>query len=120
MRQQFLIVNIGNKGLLEGLLTSILSLAEDVTDPSNEKAAFTFLARCVSAWGQPAQPAVPGFERFIYERLVPIAFAVIAMPGFNVKDGQTVVVSGVGWVVVNVISEPTCRFSRRLPTFFRP
>ena len=79
------------------------SLAENVSDPVSQRAAFTFLGRCVSIWGQvqPATPdgndltqsrGVPGFERFVYERLVPAAFSVLSSPLFNLKDGQMLVV----------------------------
>ncbi len=78
-------------------------LAEDVSDPASEKAALTFLNRCVTVWGQSAEnvptgneegiESLPGFERFIYERLVPTAFRVPSMPNFNFKDGQMTVVS---------------------------
>lgn len=78
-------------------------LAEDVSDPASEKAALTFLSRCVTVWGQSAEnvaagneegiESLPGFDRFIYERLVPTAFRVPSMPNFNFKDGQMAVVS---------------------------
>lgn len=82
------------------------SLAEDVSDPVCQRAAFTFLGRCVGIWGQ-VEPfsaelngnaltqsrGVPGFERFVYERLVPAAFIVLSSPQFNLKDGQMLVVS---------------------------
>jgi exportin-T len=76
-------------------------LAEDVSDPPSQKAAFTFLNRCVSTWGQPpaskdgqaGSNSLPGFDRFIYERLVPTAFRVLSLPEFNPKDGQMMVVS---------------------------
>ncbi|RDX57282.1 ARM repeat-containing protein [Lentinus brumalis] len=86
-----------NKGQLEGLLESMLRLAEDPSDPSSEKAAFSFLGRCVTVWAEPpktpgGQQVFPGFERFVYERVVPSAFAVLSLPQFNIKDGQIVVV----------------------------
>lgn len=81
-------------------------LAENLSDPSGQRAAFTFLGRGVTIWGAVAgelgapngndsQPSggLPGFERFIYERLVPAAFRVLSSPEFNLKDGQTVQVS---------------------------
>ena len=76
----------------------MLRLAEDPSDPTSEKAAFQFLSRCVSVWAEPpkapgAQQVVPGFERFVYERMVPTAFADLSLPQFNIKDGQIVVVS---------------------------
>lgn len=78
-------------------------LAEDVLDPASEKVAIMFLNRGVSVWGQPIDPSsgtngpeasegLPGFERFIYERLIPMAFRVPSLPNFNMKDGQIAVV----------------------------
>lgn len=92
--------NTGNKGRLEQLLSSMQSFAEDIGDPSSQKAAFTFLGRSVMVWAQPetngttqGQETLPGFERFVYERLVPIAFSIPSLPSFNIKDGQMLVVS---------------------------
>lgn len=89
-------------------MESMLSLAEDVSDPPSEKAAFIFLNRGVTMWGQsssvPAatvpngthseesRDAVPGFERWIYERLVPAVFHIPSLPEFNLKDGQIMTV----------------------------
>lgn len=80
----------------------MLQLVEDVSDPASQKAALAFFGRCVQVWGQPvggqAQngsetgASLPGFERFIYEQLVPTAFGVMALPNFNPKDGQMMVV----------------------------
>ncbi|KAI0775191.1 ARM repeat-containing protein [Trametes elegans] len=86
-----------NKGQLEGLLESMLRLAEDPSDPASEKAAFSFFGRCVTVWAEPprtpsTQQVLPGVERFVYERVVPTAFAVLSLPQFNIKDGQIVVV----------------------------
>ncbi|KAI0749767.1 ARM repeat-containing protein [Daedaleopsis nitida] len=86
-----------NKGQLENLLESMLRLAEDLSDSSSEKAAFSFLGRCVTVWAEPPkapgdQQVLPGFERFVYERVIPTAFGIIALPQFNLKDGQVVVV----------------------------
>lgn len=97
-------VFVGNKGQLEGLLESMLRLAEDPSDPSSEKYAILFLGRCVAVWAEPpkapgGQQVLPGFERFVYERVVPTAFAVLSLPQFNIKDGQIVVVcSGTAYV----------------------
>ncbi|KAI0342761.1 ARM repeat-containing protein [Trametopsis cervina] len=90
-----------NQPQLESLLSSMQRLAEDVTDPSGQRAAFQFLGRCVTVWVQPLYQeattgdqasGLPGFERFVYERLVPAAFSVLASPQFNIKDGQMLVV----------------------------
>lgn len=81
-------------------------VAEDVTDPSNQKVAIAFFTRCVTIWGQPGpasdgstngqqgtNQSLPGFDRFIYERLIPTAFRVPSFPNFNPKDGQMILVS---------------------------
>ncbi|EMD34072.1 hypothetical protein CERSUDRAFT_117585 [Gelatoporia subvermispora B] len=89
-----------NKAQLEGVLGNMLRLAEDTSDPSSQKAAWSFLSRCVAEWAQPPSSvtpekpshALPGFERFIYERVLPSAFAVLSSPQFNIKDGQMLVV----------------------------
>jgi exportin-T len=95
----------GNKGQFEPVLQSMLELAEDVLDPQCQKVAFTFLNRSVSNWGQPVNEqvanngdvtsvsSVPGYERFIYDNIVPSAFRVLSSPQLNIKDGQVLVVS---------------------------
>ena len=81
----------------------MLQLAGDVSDPPSQKAAFTFLSKSVGVWGQPlpdgtageiepGSQGVPGFERFVYENVVPTAFAVLSLPELNIKDGQVLVV----------------------------
>jgi exportin-T len=92
--------NAGNKENFEPLLQSMLQLAGDVSDPQGQRAAFAFLSKSVNVWGQPLSdtangeivPGVPGFERFVYENVVPTAFAVLSLPELNIKDGQVVVV----------------------------
>ncbi|KAG9225031.1 hypothetical protein CCMSSC00406_0001818 [Pleurotus cornucopiae] len=82
-----------NKATFEPLLETVLREIEDLSDPSSQKTALTFFSRCVAVWGQPTggpgeNDAIPGFERFIYERLVPTAFSVLFKPDYNIKDGQ--------------------------------
>ncbi|KII89963.1 hypothetical protein PLICRDRAFT_40145 [Plicaturopsis crispa FD-325 SS-3] len=94
-----------NKAGLEPLLENMQGLAENVSDPSGQRAAFQFFGRCVTVWGltesavsqkvdddAPAGISVPGFERFIYERLVPSAFGVLSSPALNLKDGQVLAI----------------------------
>ncbi|KAG8712895.1 pre-tRNA nuclear export protein [Ceratobasidium sp. 395] len=95
-----------NKEQLPNFVQSIATLAEDVTDPGSVKLALAFLAKSATAFAQapnapgaqpkPNAPAatiqfdvVPGYQSFMYERLVPLAFSIPANPSFNVKDGQT-------------------------------
>lgn len=68
-------------------------LIEDISDPGSQKVVVIFLSRCVTVWGRETNQALPGFDRFIYERLVPTAFRVPSLPGFNTKDGQMMVAS---------------------------
>jgi exportin-T len=97
----------GNKRSIEALLEAIQRIAEDVSDPGSQRVAFIFLGRCVSAWGKleassvtandverlHLQEGLPGFDRFIFERLLPTAFGVPWLPAFNLKDGQMLSVS---------------------------
>lgn len=99
----------GNNSSFDSLMETMRILAEDTSDPPNQRAAFNLLSRCVAVWAQPnpTPPAangnsnhnhlndmgIPGFERFIYERLVPTAFGVPSLPNLNLKDGQVTVVS---------------------------
>ncbi|GJJ08694.1 hypothetical protein Clacol_002913 [Clathrus columnatus] len=90
-----------NKGVFESLLSSIVQISQDFSDNNGQKLAFNFLSRAVTAWAQPITHTngivngglgqLPGFERFMYEQLVPVAFKVPSAPEFNVKDGQMMV-----------------------------
>jgi exportin-T len=79
-------------------------LIEDISDPASEKSSLQFLGRCVIAWGNVEgttstsnglpqhATSLPGFERFIYERLIPATFRVLSLPEFSIKDGQLMTV----------------------------
>lgn len=95
----------------------MLQLAGDGSDTQSQKAAFAFLSKSVSVWGQPPSDAtngevvpgsqgVPGFERFVYENVVPTAFAVLSLPDLNIKDGQVLVVSVIRFSSCPVNSTP--------------
>jgi len=108
-------------------------VAEDVSDPANQKVAITFFNRCVAVWGQPApdssvvstngqrgtNQSLPGFDRFIYERLIPTAFRVPSLPNFNPKDGQMIVVSP-GHKHGSLLNLIYNRCSMKLQIFSRP
>jgi len=92
-----------NKDNFEPLLKIMLQLAGDTSDTQSQRIAFTFLSKSVNVWGRPLSDAsngdivpgsqgVPGFERFVYENVVPTAFAVLSLPELNIKDGQVLVV----------------------------
>ena len=90
----------------------MLSIANDCSDPPSQKVAWTLLSRFTTHFGKtPAQfeataaersagglPAeqyhpIPGYEGFIYEHLIRLAFELPNQPGFNIKDGQCLGVS---------------------------
>ena len=82
----------------------MLQLAGDGSDTQSQRASFAFLSKSVSVWGQlpsdttngeivAGSQGVPGFERFVYENVVPTAFGVLSLPDLNIKDGQVIVVS---------------------------
>ncbi|KAJ7035025.1 armadillo-type protein [Mycena alexandri] len=87
-----------NSGRFDSLMESMLSIAGDLSDPPCQKAALLFLSRSVTTWGQPASTApngnglnaedksLPGFEQYIYERILPTVFRVPSLPEFNLKD----------------------------------
>ncbi|KAL1411126.1 pre-tRNA nuclear export protein [Vanrija albida] len=119
-----------NKPEFENVLTSLVALAEDSSDPAAQRQAWNFLAKSIIAWGtsaaaatepsvfadsamshlsqkvasgqavatnqhaipkdQRAAQALPGYETFVYQRLIPAAFAVPAAATFNIKAGLPV------------------------------
>ncbi|RXK35182.1 hypothetical protein M231_07553 [Tremella mesenterica] len=85
-----------NKPEFENVLQSLLSMTSDFGDQQGQRLAFSFFAKSVIAWGtspeavsSPTQ-ALPGYENFIYQSLLPICFQVPADNKFNHKSGQPV------------------------------
>lgn len=133
--------NLGNNASFDSLMETMRVLAEDVSDPPNQKAAFNFLTRCVPVWARPnpEPPAangnsnhnplnemgLPGFERYIYERLVPTAFGVPSLPNLNLRDGQVTVVCLRQFYIYmllckKLIQPHRARSYTRLPTSYKP
>ncbi|KAH8118024.1 ARM repeat-containing protein [Phellopilus nigrolimitatus] len=92
-----------NKPQFVPLIENVIQIAEDASDPASQRLAFSFIGRCISAWGRTMPGStngdgagqgdtLPGFETFIYDRLVPLAFSVPSAPSFNIRDGQMLVV----------------------------
>jgi len=72
----------------------MVNIADDASEPSSQKAAFLFFNKCVVCWGRENdQNELPGFNQFIYKRIIPLAFRVPSSSDFNLKDGQVIVVS---------------------------
>ncbi|KAJ7903544.1 armadillo-type protein [Mycena olivaceomarginata] len=91
---QTIFISERNLGGFDSLMESMLGIAGDISDPPCQKAALTFLNRCITIWGQPAssangtaeQKGLPGFEQYIYERVVATVFRIPSLPEFNLKD----------------------------------
>lgn len=119
-----------NKSEFENVLSSLLTLALDSSDPISQRLSFGFFSKSIIAWGtspeaatspsvfaesavselskkvekgqarptgqysvgkdERAAQALPGYENFVYQRLVPACFQVPADQKFNVKTGQPV------------------------------
>ncbi|KAG9000427.1 pre-tRNA nuclear export protein [Tulasnella sp. JGI-2019a] len=97
-----------NAPQFESLVGGVIGFASDATYPPLQKSAFGLLAAFATQFGAPEGSTVvvrdrskanavqemqvhhvPGFERVIYERLIPMAFDVPAAPNFNSKDPQS-------------------------------
>ncbi|KAJ7104182.1 armadillo-type protein [Mycena belliarum] len=88
---QGIFISERNRGGFDSLMEAMLGIAGDISDPPSEKAALVFLSRAIAIWGQPAMSAssgngLPGFERYIYERIVVTVFRIPSLPEFNLKD----------------------------------
>ncbi|KAG8977966.1 pre-tRNA nuclear export protein, partial [Tulasnella sp. 427] len=91
------------------IVEGIMSFAADNTYPPSQRLAISILSNFCLEFGPPEGaplPAkkpgakeeiqthyVPGFERVIYDRLIPLAFSIPISPGFNWKDGLTIQVT---------------------------
>ncbi|KAG8841291.1 pre-tRNA nuclear export protein, partial [Tulasnella sp. 330] len=97
-----------NAPQFEGLVGGVIEFAVDATYPPLQKSAFGLLAAFATQFGAPEGSTVvvrdrskanaiqemqvhhvPGFERVIYERLIPMAFDVPSAPNFHAKDPQS-------------------------------
>lgn len=107
-RLTFSFVILGNAPQFESLVGGVIGFAIDTTYPPLQRTAFALLACFTTLFGAPEGSIVtvrdrsksnatqelqvhhvPGFERVVYERLIPMAFDVPAAPNFNIKDGQS-------------------------------
>jgi len=103
-----------NKSLVESLCQFGLTVAGDSSDPPSQRVAWTLLARLTTHFGRTetqadlaakeragsgkpvddANHSIPGYEMFVYDRLIPLVFELPNRPGFNLKDAQTLQVLG--------------------------
>ncbi|CDZ96539.1 Nuclear mRNA export factor receptor LOS1/Exportin-t (importin beta superfamily) [Phaffia rhodozyma] len=100
-----------NKPELENILNNVIGFASEFGDPVLQKLAFGILSRVTIAWATnpsaarvtlagtqgvgsnvagplPTTQVIPGFEGYIYDRLIPLCFEVPSNPAFRIKDGQ--------------------------------
>lgn len=91
-----------NQPQLEGILQSLVFYATSA-DVNTQRATFSVLNRLVAVWGGApgitaapsnlpagaAREALPGFEQFIYETLVPLVFEAPSKATFDLADAQS-------------------------------
>lgn len=94
-----------NQQIFENVISLIELFVKDITDSPTAKLAFSVLIRMSVVWGGPdtvpqtpssslptsaasAQPALPGFDRFMLTRFSPLCWVLPTTPGFNPKDAQ--------------------------------
>jgi exportin-T len=84
---------------LNTILSSFLHFAKDNSDPTTQKMSFGVFLKMVNSWtsttvtDSATQQAVPGFDQFVYNELLPITFTVPMSAAFNLADGQSILVS---------------------------
>ncbi|TIB02398.1 hypothetical protein E3P94_01132 [Wallemia ichthyophaga] len=102
-----------NRGRFVQILESVCQFARDCAPPT-QRIAFNNVAKIIFCYGtieqvqndlkvlpaqnvvqiSPAPMPLSGFEEFIYQQFIKLAFEVPAKPTFNLKDGQSNVVLG--------------------------
>ncbi|EJU04760.1 Xpo1-domain-containing protein [Dacryopinax primogenitus] len=115
-----------NMGAFETFMIFLMRLAEIPSEPQAQKLAFIILSKAVAAWGvNPALPStngtstpngtngivrappstqpIPGFDRFIYDQLIPLAFRVPLNPDLRFKDAETTLVLAEVTALLNTI-----------------
>ena len=97
------LVSTLNQPMFETVISTIEHFARDLEDLPTAKMAFQVLTRMSDVWGgpnvvatvgqqttedAPSQPALPGFDRFMFSRFSPLCWALPMNPAFNSKDAQ--------------------------------
>lgn len=81
------LVSEKNQGQLESVLQSHVYYASH-GEPVTQRAAISALARLVQLWARPSEKAIPGFEQFVYDAILPLVFQVPTKPSFDQSDAQ--------------------------------
>ncbi|KAJ3325466.1 pre-tRNA nuclear export protein [Boothiomyces sp. JEL0866] len=102
---------------LNSTLSTILACFDSYSDLPAQKLAVSLLTKMIYCWGglgntineQPEEKKkganlkvrdplkrdpLPGFDAFIYEQIIPTSFSIPMKSGFNLNDGQSVVLLG--------------------------
>lgn len=78
---------------LPTILQTFVHFAKDNSDPTTQKMSFGVFLKMVNAWtSDSTKAAVPGFDQFVYNELLPITFTVPMSTAFNLADGQSILV----------------------------
>lgn len=101
------LVSEANQGFFDSLISSILTMARDISSPnlSASRLAFGLLAKMAGVWGGPdianiaanpsapsgsPSPAIPGFDQFLLDRFHTVCWEVMRDPQFRPsQDAQT-------------------------------
>ncbi|WFD30897.1 pre-tRNA nuclear export protein [Malassezia sp. CBS 17886] len=86
---QDVLVSEKNRAQLQTVLQSLVYYAENGA-PATQRAALGVLTRLVALWARrdADTTALPGFEQFLYEAILPLAFQVPSKPSFDATDAQ--------------------------------
>ncbi|KAJ3256087.1 pre-tRNA nuclear export protein [Boothiomyces macroporosus] len=110
-------ITLENISELNSTLSAILACFDRFSDLPAQKLAVSLLTKMVFCWGglgntiqeQPEEKKkgatlkvreplkrepLPGFDAFIYEQIIPTTFSIPMKPGFNMNDGQSIVLLG--------------------------
>ncbi|KAF7327748.1 Exportin-T [Mycena kentingensis (nom. inval.)] len=84
-----------NQGGFDALMANMLQIGSDLSDPVCQRGALQFIVRTISIWGLPttsdgsgpsATKGLPGFEEYIYKRILPAVFQIPSLADFSLKE----------------------------------
>jgi exportin-T len=101
------------------VLSTLVQGAVDFPDPPTQKTCFSCLRRLVEVWGD--GQTVVGFDKFIYDSVVPACFMAPLKSTFDLKDGQTVIALGeTGHTMKEILSKRGSECLHFLQTEYLP
>ena len=84
------LVSEKNQQQLQSVLQSLVFYAEN-GEPLTQRSAIGVLVRLVTLWGTRSDndaSALPGFEQFLYDAILPLVFQIPSKPSFDASDAQ--------------------------------